>query len=592
MRKVWTLLLTLTAIPLWAQDAFFEEVGERSGLALPFCRGVSVMDYNGDGFDDLFIARQNDRTNLLYRNNGDGTFEDVSQSSGIGSVANANQSTWADIDNDGDLDFYLGTMEGEMNRLFRNKGDGTFEDITAFSRTGIIAATVSANWADINGDGLVDLFLSVLTEDNKLFINNGNGSFRDATAESGLGFYRLSMGAVFLDYDNDGDQDLYVSHDAHEGNYLYRNNGQGQFTDVSQSTGIYSESEGMGVSIGDFNNDGFVDLYLTNRLENMLFRNNGGTSFTEIGGVAGVDDLGMGWGVSWLDFDNDGLLDIYIGNDTHYSDHPNVLYKNNGDETFSVIEQEASISSEWGTHGTAITDIDHDGDLDIYTANRGLSDKTELFLNQYESENNWLIIRLKTEQDNRMAIGAKVEVTSNDEKYTRYMVAGTSWGGDDSKTLQFGLGDGSNIQSVKVTWPDGTMESFEGIATNKAYSLNRGGTAEEIAYQAFDILDAPDDDGGVVTSIDDDVLEALAPEVFPNPTARDFTLRIHMNTLKNVNVNILKYETNSIYKLYNSPLGVGEHHLELLPPAIAAGLYLLQVTVGEDTFYKKLLVRD
>ncbi len=567
----------------------FTEMGEATGIGLAFSRGVSISDINNDGFDDIFIARKN-RPNALFVNKGDGTFEDIAETAGVNLVGDYNQSVWADYDNDGLLDFYLTTESGDENKLFRNNGDLTFTDMTAAAGLGIADFTTAAIWGDVNGDGLKDLFVFLLREDDRFFLNNGDGTFSDYTAQSGITMARLSMGATFIDYDQDNDLDLYVAHDGHAGNFLFENDGQGQFTDVSVSTGIMSDSEGMGVSVGDFNNDGWADLYLTNRLQNFLFRNNAGESFTEISATAGVGDEGMGWGVSWLDYDNDGWLDLYIGNDSDYSDHANVVYRNNGDETFTRQFEAEAVAGDKGTYGTAVADFDHDGGLDLLLANRGTTDRSELFINNQNNDNHWLVLRLMTEGGDSAPVGTRVTVKTADAQFTRYVFAGTSWSADDSKALHFGLGTSAQIETVTVTWPDGSLDEYNGLAVDKAYLLNANGNSEGLTYE-YAPLKTNDSGRGdeVVTGINESIVTGPDVSAYPNPFISEISVKLELASTDKVKVSLVNTSPQIFTELYDEQLPSGLHILRFRPKHLSPGLYLLEIAVGDRVYNKKIV---
>lgn len=590
--SVWLIMLSaLVSIQPMSGQEHFKEVGEAIGLGVTFSRGVSIIDYDQDGLDDIFITR-NDRNNQLFRNKGDGTFEDVASQAALGFVGRSNQSVWADYDNDGDIDCYL-TIVDDENILYQNQGDGTFLNVTEGSGLGSVDHATAAIWGDVNGDGLLDLFLFQLSTDDIFFLNNGDGTFTDYTGQTGIAQKRLTMGATFIDFDRDNDLDVYVSHDGHSGNFLYENDGKGIFTDVSEEMGIYTSSEAMGVSVGDFNNDGWPDLYLTNRLENFLFRNNEGTSFTEMAQAAAVDDPGMGWGVSWLDFDNDGLLDLYIANDSHYSDHPNVLYRNNGDETFAMVDEGAPVSSQAGSYATAISDLDHDGDIDVLVANRGNIDRAEFFINELENDNAWLVVRLAMEGQNYSGVGSQVSVITAEATYTRYVFSGTSWSADDSKSLNFGLGTAQGIEKVEVTWPDGTEQEFEGLSPNKAYTLYSNGDKEEMPYEAFEIqIDDSGTDPRVVTGLEEDAPVLKEAKVFPNPFTDRINLQLTLSSRERVQINLRSATSGKVFTLLDKSLIPGEHELELNVSKLTRGIYLLEAEVAGQRYFKKMVRVD
>ncbi|WP_268125186.1 FG-GAP-like repeat-containing protein [Roseivirga pacifica] len=546
---------------LTAQQVPFSDWANQSGLQVPFGMGVSLVDVNQDGYEDVFIARKN-RDNLLYLNLVDGTFEDISAAAGVDYIGTSLQSIWADYDQDGDLDFFLGTAGGQQNLLYRNNGDLTFTEVSETAGVNTTVHAIFSMWGDVNGDGWSDLFVFALEGQNHFYLNKGNGTFKDYTVEAGVVHHPLSMGASLFDFDHDGDLDLYETHDGKYGNFLYQNDGEGHFTDVSEAFEIYSESSAMGVSIGDFNNDGWEDIYLTNLEGNFLFRNNGGTSFSEIGASAGIADEGMGWGVSWLDYDNDGWLDLYVANDSYYSDYPNVLYRNNGDETFSIVE--ADTDKDKGSYATAIGDINRDGRMDLLLANRGNTDYNQVFLNQ-TIVGNWLSVRLLDPEHNDLA-GSRVSVTGEDFLVTRWHYAGTSWSADDADRLHFGLGN-HNAVSLTVLWPDGLEERYESVPINGHVLLTKGsGLTEEDIPPIANL-------GNSITSIADETFELA---VYPNP----FTDLIWVDN-NSFEFEIYTYENKLIYrssKVYES----------INTSGWKSGLYFLILVRDSDRIVKKL----
>ncbi len=579
----------LLCFSLQGQETFIE-VAQQTGMGVSFSSGLSIVDYDGDGRDDIFITRRN-RNNQLFKNNGDGSFMDVAETAGLDFVGMSYQSIWADYDGDGDMDCYL-TLGDEPDRLYQNQGDGTFTNVAASAGIAVSALPASAIWGDVNGDDLLDLFVFNIDADDVFFLNMGDGTFTDYSPTAGIAQNRLTMGGTFIDFDQDGDLDLYLSHDGEEGNFMYENDGEGHFTDVTEALSMHTKSEAMGVSVGDFNNDGWPDLFLTNRLENFLFRNNEGKSFTEIGAEAGVDDTGMGWGVSWLDFDNDGLLDLYVANDSYYSDHPNLLYRNRGDEIFEIMDSEAAIASEKGSFSTAIADLDQNGFPELLVANRGNVDRAELFVNEVENEHHWVVFRLSREAPGLPTIGAQVRVVTNLATHTRYLFSGTSWAADDSKALLFGLGAAESISKVTVRWPNGESMEYQGIDFDKSYNLSDQGNATELSYEIapLQVEDNPGDDE-IITSLEPNLsFESL--KLYPNPSAGSLQLNLHTQSAGSVKIDLISPVGTTIQNLYDRNLPAGDHNLSLYLPKTGANFYLLRLSLAKQVYFRKIVRKD
>ncbi|MFM9984411.1 MAG: FG-GAP repeat domain-containing protein, partial [Flavobacteriales bacterium] len=371
--RLLTIALLFLSGTVIAQEPLFTEISDLAGAGNgPNNNGIVVGDYDNDGFDDLFVPA-NSAPNRIFKNMGDGTFQDVTESTGIETGGFTKTGAWGDIDNDGDLDLFIGNFYTTSfpfhSYLYLNNGDGTFTDISESSNVDTFNKTRSAHMVDLNLDGYLDIYVCNLSEQNIHWTNNGDNTFTNTIFSSGLLDNLISMGAIFFDYDNDGDQDAYLTHDAYQPNIMYENNGAGVFTDVSAETGLNLGSQGMGVDHGDINNDGHLDIYVTNLGANYLFLNDGNSHFTEIAASAGVADPGMGWGCFFLDYDNDGWEDIYVVNDSQFSPVTNKLFHNNADTTFTIVSENTPLSSFHNGKGGIWADINNDGYPEIIVAN-------------------------------------------------------------------------------------------------------------------------------------------------------------------------------------------------------------------------------
>ncbi len=472
-----TFFLELTV----AQSSLFEDISAPSNIANGSGNsGIAFGDYDNDGDVDVFVSRSQG-VNILFQNQGNETFKDVTFEAGLDYTGSTKAGVWGDLDNDGWLDLYLGNFD-EPDAFFLNQGDGTFTDNTQEAGISNIGKPLSVSMVDANRDGNLDIYIANFASENVFYFNNGDGTFTNRVQESGALDASFSMGAVFFDYDNDGDADLYLVHDANISNILYRNNGDGTFSEVSELAGVSFQGLGMGVDAGDVNRDGFMDIYITNLGPNALFLNNGDGTFSNGNPEAGVDDGGMGWSTFMFDYDNDGWEDIYAINDSHFSPAPNVLYRNlgtavDGNPVFEIVEQDAAVSSMQGGYGGACADINNDGHLDILVANTGSNDANQLFKNS-GNENHWIAFQLEGTQSNRSAIGAKVEIQFPGGNQVEEVTAGSGFVSQNSMIVHFGLGAFESVESVQIFWPSGLLDSYTGLSADLFYKIKEGTSLE------------------------------------------------------------------------------------------------------------------
>ncbi len=461
--------------------------------------GAAWFDYNGDGLLDIYLTNGIGHPNGLFRNNGDGTFTNVSQEAGVENGAGNSGVVAGDIDNDGYVDLFLTGEGGILGsrqssvKLYHNNGDGTFTDVTRAS--GLVGPETawSAALADIDDDGFLDLFIAspgrALQEQhhNTLYRNNGDLTFTDISASSGVNTARGACVASFTDYDRDGWIDLVVGDCADifarpTPIELFRNNGDLTFTEATERAGLDPGGFWMGLAIGDYDNDGDMDIFATNFgtskrwlgrwFLHALYENHGDGTFTDVGERTGVARWEWGWGCSFIDVDNDGDLDLFFaGNFPHEPfdvmsagrGNPGRLLIND-DGTFHVFEdREVFQLADEFTSGVAVGDFDGNGFPDILVAVGGFDDRAghpHLYQN-LGNENNWITLRLVGTTSNRDAIGAWVSVTAGGRTQVKEVRAGSSFLSMDSPWLTFGLGEADYIESIRVVWPSGLVEEFE-----------------------------------------------------------------------------------------------------------------------------------
>jgi len=468
-------------------DISFTDITAQAGIdntAKGAC--VAFVDYDEDGYVDIYVGNTGKlfeplgKPNLLYRNNGDGTFTDVATEAGIADEYQTPGAAFGDFDNDGHLDLYLANDFG-LNVLYRNKGDGTFENITdtagvkgAIDMSGgeEVPNGYGVALADENNDGYLDIYVVNLGGSNILYRNNGDGTFTEVTkqvgVEAGAGPMGAGTAAVFSDLNNDGKLDLYAVNGYGLPSFLYLNTGSG-FEDVTDKAGVGELEDAEGAAFGDYDNDGDLDLYVANLADtlgapvsNVLYRNDGKGVFEDVTKEAGLEFAEYSLGAVFGDLDNDGYLDLY----TITNGGPNILYQNNGNGTFKDVTVSAGVDDVgWGSNA-ALGDIDNDGYLDIYVANTGFSDEDmgdpDVLYRNNGGTNHWLQIQLRGTPSNTAAIGARVSVSTGDLHQIREISGGRGYA-QDSLIAAFGLGSNEIAETVEVMWPSGEVQRLTSL---------------------------------------------------------------------------------------------------------------------------------
>jgi hypothetical protein len=472
-------LTLLLFIPNFGFSLNFTDITETSGVGdRGHGKGVAFADFDGDGDLDLYVSNKGGENNL-YRNDGGGTFVNVSDlvGKGVADPGMSMGSVFGDIDNDGDRDLYIvkgGRYEIEANRLLLNEG-GKFVDVTKRAGVGSKDFTYAAAFADVDNDGYLDLYLANygVGAGNTLYRNNGDGTFTDITDSAGVGDRSWSWGAMFGDVDGDGFQDLYVvngRYPAGEPNHLYLNNGDGTFQDFSKESGTNDGNWGLGAALADVDNDGDLDLFVSNYIgPNKLFLNNGKGVFDDVSEESGLADDGWGKGPSFGDVDHDGDLDLYEGD----GKLANKLYLNDGKGFFyDVADKLPQLKNETvRTKGTAFADIDDDGDLDLYVVNWGTSNR--LYRNE-QNDSKFLKVRLTGTVSNADAIGAKVTILKG-KRLIGYQEVKTQTGfcSQQPTELHFGLPSTGDYR-IEVLFPSGL--TFTGsFSSGQTLSIVEGG---------------------------------------------------------------------------------------------------------------------
>ncbi len=462
----------------------FWDVAGPAGVARTDNAGGTIADdFDGDGLVDLALSSRDPCEPLrLYRNRGDGTFEDATERAGLLGQLGSLNLVQTDYDNDGWTDIFVlrgGWETAVRNSLLRNNGDLTFTDVTERAGLGGPAhRTHSAAWADFDNDGWLDVFVGHEFSWSQLFRNRGDGRFEDVTDRAGLRFRSLTKGTVAGDIDNDGWQDLYVSNFG-ERNLLFRNLGGGRFQEVARERGVAEPYFSFTTWFFDYDNDGWLDLLVVTDVPTVeeqareylglpqpgetlrVYRNRGDGSFEDATRALGLAKVIPTMGANFGDIDNDGFLDFYLGTGapSYATLMPNRLFRNRGGRGFVDVTQSSGTGHLQKGHGVAFADFDNDGDDDIFASLGGafLGDKYQdaLFENPGHGAS-WLSVRLVGTKTNRAAIGARlrllVEEGGQEAWRTRWVTSGGSFGA--SPLMQhIGVGRGSRLKRVEIDWP-------------------------------------------------------------------------------------------------------------------------------------------
>jgi len=492
--------------------------------------GVALFDYNNDGLLDIFftngaaipsLTKDGEKYwNRLYRNNGDGSFTDVTQTAGVQGIGYSMGVAVGDYDNDGWEDLYITGVNA--NQLLHNNGDGTFTDRTQISGLDGIPTgkekpwSVAAGWFDYDNDGLLDLLVvnyldySLPTAKlcelegkrsycapgnfsgtaNILYHNDGNGHFTDVSRSSHISdFIGKGMGIAFADYDNDGFTDVYISNDTHP-NFLIHNNGNGSFSEVALEAGVaYTATgdavAGMGADFRDLDNDGRPDIFHTAMFGNTfpIYRNTGSgfDDMTEQSGLAAYSRRMTAWSAAAFDFDNDGWKDLFVSGGAILDNEeellhrptllPNGILRNNHNFHFTDNTQQtgAAFQKPLQHRGAAFGDFNNDGKIDLVVS--AIHATPEIFKNVTQGNNHWILLKLLGKQDNRDGLGTQVKIKTCEG--TQYNQATTAVGYNSSsdKRVHFGLGNCTKIDSLELRWPTGVHQEIHNIDADQVLTI-------------------------------------------------------------------------------------------------------------------------
>ncbi|MFY0600682.1 MAG: VCBS repeat-containing protein [Cyclobacteriaceae bacterium] len=474
-------------------QTFFRADIQAGFSSIQAANGVSVADFDLDNDLDIFVQERFDEDETsgvyqgrLFRNNNDGSFTDITSESGIDTHFDYSENipiffdgghmgaSWGDYNRDNYPDLFLSGLFRDI--LYRNNGDGTFTDVTSEAGFQPIneCHNVGATWFDYDNDGFIDLFIPKFgqCENSRLYHNNGDGTFTENAVSAGVGsrFGVPSYLGIPFDFNQDGYMDLYVSNDFGEKNFLYINQNGTSFTEQAESYGLEDNgTQSMGMDIADFNQDGLFDLYITNIDESSLYQNNGGNSFTNVSENLGVFSTEWAWGIDFFDYDLDKDEDLFVANGFQNA-YQTKLYKSqiSGETvTFSDVAEEEGLGGMNRSYGLVAFDYDNDGDLDIFHTDR---ETAPYFYENRTIESNaalkWIKISLEGTESNINGFGSIVEVHTGDDIQIRSYHGATLFG-QNIQPVHVGLGSVATVDKVVVKWPSGRIDEYLDIDANQ-----------------------------------------------------------------------------------------------------------------------------
>jgi len=609
MRYLLILTLLVFSTQFYWSQTNFSEVSQSIGIdfmnrsQMKMGGGVAVLDYDNDGWEDLFVTGGLSR-NGLFRNNGDGTFSEPLAAGLFADSAQSMGVVTGDIDNDGYREIFITTAFDEENILYYNNGDGTFTDITVAS--GVLPLvdsmwSTSAAFGDVNNDGFLDLYVinyvdsAGVLEDtagnaigyshicfaNSLYINNGNLTFTEASVAMGVDDAGCGLAVALTDFDSDRDVDILVANDFGEWvlpSSLFQNDigTSGNFTDISVASGMDAQMYGMGIAIGDYDQDMDLDYYVTNIGAQRLFCQESLGVFVDTSEYANVKNefidttLTTGWGTAFFDMDNDTYIDLFAahGHITLVDFFENTLldpdkaFLNNGDGTFTDVSDLVGLSDSALGRGLSYADFDQDGDVDLVINPVHWDTLSGQHVNIYDNVltngNNFAQVSLQGTISNRDAFGAQIAMYTDGKSWLHEVNGGSSHMSQNSSVAHFGMANAVTIDSMIIYWPSGIIEKKYNYSINKRHSFIEG-SGNSVGFEAAD---------------------AIEFSVYPNPAQNNLQIR-----------STQPYESLHIMNISGQVIEQHAYVQELNLSHLEGGIYLLRFTSKEGVLFTKKIVK-
>lgn len=545
-------------------------------------RSVNWVDVNGDGFIDCMITNgpASGQDNFLYINNGTGGFTAFTGDTIVNDNKPSDGATWADSDNDGDLDCYVVNWYNTKNLFYVNTGVGSFiQTPNTVDTSGGYCET--ASWGDYDNDGLLDLYVTrsggtVATNKNLLFHNEGGNTFTKIVTGTPVTDAFISRSVNWTDIDSDGDLDLFVTNENNQNENLYRNDGAGVFTKLTTGPLLNDGGKTMSSSWGDYDNDGDLDVFLANDQGNDgLFRNDGNFNFTKITSDTVSNCFGYSFSSAWSDIDNDGDIDLYVTNSfSTFTLSLNFLFLNNGNGSFTRLSNTAPATDLDWSYGCAFGDYDNDGfeDLVVATCRYNGVDRPDLLYHNDGNSNSWITIKLVGTKTNKSAIGTKIRVKAiingNPVWQMREISAQSSYCGQNDLRAHFGLGNSTLIDSIQVEWLSGCVEIFDSISTN----------------QFITITETPCSVGINEIKTDDGI------SIFPNPTSGIIFIHLLGNLLEAGDKIVVTNTTGDMIGEYKINSPTNQFKIDMNEyGSNSAGTYIISIITSTGTRAKRII---
>ncbi len=541
-----------------------------------YSQGTAWGDYDGDGDMDLVVTSYNDGCQsctypiFLYRNDG-GTFTRITTGPIATEMTRGFGCSWGDYDNDGRLDLFVstGAQNPLNNLLFHNEGSGNFTKVTSGSIVNESSSSSGCAWLDYDKDGWLDLFVVNGSNQNDfLYHNNGNGTFTKVTSGSIVNDGKFGRGCAVGDYNNDGWPDVFVACYSGQNDLLYSNNGNGTFT-LTNGVIPVDNAHGSGGSFGDYDNDGWLDLFVTNNSSNnRLYHNNGNGTFSIANSSLPNNETGSySFGSTWLDYDNDGKLDLYVVNWG-----PNFMYKNNGGGSFTRITDEIISESSYGI-SASYSDINLDGKLEVFCANNGPNGnpQNDLLYQLNCPVGSFIGIKLKGCTLNKSGIGARVTIKAGGNTFIRELTGGQGCLSQNMMFQHFGIGTISNIDSIIVKWTTGNIQKLSNVAVNQYIII------DECLV-------------GLISNTTKIPSEFSLSQNYPNPFNPATKIKFDLPFAASVVFKLYDNIGKELLTLLNNELIAGSYTFELNGSNLSSGVYFYKITAGNFIDTKKLVL--